>query len=392
MKMNKWFMLGMVGLAFTACSNEEDVTGGNPTFSGNGAVSIRIVNPATTKAITTPDTEDEDDKVFLADAELTIKLFEKSDVDEEEPKTITINTSKLTTDQTVTFWNVTEPGKVTVSVNGGQKDYSAVPITNMQQAPTVIPAYGETTTFTAKTSEPVTDSPDMDNDVSNGGHETGATENDESKVYQMYEATVTMKIPVARLEVSGIVHVDEGDCEYSTLKIAGVYLDNLYLNGGTYSSTGFLAPAGGENLKDYCWDGTANTGTGAAAILKNASSEDNFGNANFLTEDGVWPVEGSAYAYNFYAGTDKPIFKIYFNEAHESDSSEEPHRAPRFAMIKEYTGVTNFEAGKIYRIKSAQLKDGNILGDESGNTQYGVIVTVEEATWDVIEIGANWAE
>ena len=32
MKMNKWFMLGMVGLAFTACSNEEEL--------GNNSVNI----------------------------------------------------------------------------------------------------------------------------------------------------------------------------------------------------------------------------------------------------------------------------------------------------------------------------------------------------------------
>lgn len=389
MKMNKWMVLGMVGLAFAACSNEEDVTGGNPTFSGNGAVSIRIVNPAITKAVETPDAEDGNDKVFLADDVLTIKLFEKSDVAEANPKTISINTSELVSDQTVTFWNVIEPGKVTVSINGGQKDYSGVSIENMQQKATEIPAYGETTTFTAKTSEPVTSSPDMDNDVTNGGHETGATTDDESKVYQMYEATVTMKIPVARLEVSGIVHIDQGECEYSTLNIKGVYLDKLYLNGGSYTSTGFSAPAGGANLKNYCWDGTSNTGTGERAILKDEATP-----TDFLTSGGVWPAAGSAYAYNFYAGTDKPVFKIYFDDAHESASSTEPHRAPRFAMIKEYTGLStaDFEPGKIYRIKSAQLTDGNILGDESGNTQYGVIVTVEEASWDVIEIGATWAD
>lgn len=401
MKMNKWFMLGMVGLAFTACSNEEDVTGGNPTFSGNGAVSIRIVNPAITRTVATPD-QATGNKVTLADDDLTINLYEKADVNEANPKTITINTSQLTSDQTVTFWNVTEPGKVTVSINGGQKNYTAVSIVGMQQAPTEIPAYGETTNFVPKEDDPISGSPNLsnDNDIDNTGHEQGAEDGDENKKYQFYTATVEMKIPVARLEVSGIVHVDgEGTtCEYKTLTIKGVYLDNVYDMGGTYAeangsnilTTGFGAPAGGTNVKDYCWGTGLGLGTEVPAALKDEITD----NTNFLAEDVEWPGDDKAYAYNFYAGTEKPIFKIYFDTAEESEASPEPHRAPRFAMIKEYTGLStaNFEPGKIYRITSAQLKDGNILGDESGNTQYGVIVTVEEATWDVLEIGANWAE
>lgn len=401
MKMNKWFMLGMVGLAFTACSNEEDVTGGNPTFSGNGAVSIRIVNPAITKAVTTPD-QATGNKVTLADANLTIKLFEKTDVSETNPKTITINTSELTSDQTVTFWNVTEPGKVTVSINGGLKDYTGVSIVGMQQAPTEIPAYGETTKFVPKEDEPISGSPnlDNDNDKDNTGHEQGAVEGDQNKKYQFYTATVEMKIPVARLEVSGIVHVDgEGTtCEYETLTIKGVYLDNVYDMGGTYAeakgstilTTGFGAPAGDTNVKDYCWG----TGLGSGTAVPRALKDEITDNTDFLADGVQWPGAGKAYAYNFYAGTEKPIFKIYFDTAKESEASPEPHRAPRFAMIKQYNGLStaNFEPGKIYRITSAQLKDGNIIGDESGETQYGVIVTIEEAEWDVIDITADWVE
>ena len=379
-------MLGIAGLAFAACSNEEDaINNGNPTFEGNGAVSIRLVNPMT-KTITTPDAENEDDEVFLADADLTINLYEEGNNDMDDPdQTITINTSKLTTDQTVTFWNVTDPGKVTASINGGVSDYSTVAINTVQQVPTAIPAYGETSTFTPKTSDPTTGSPDMDNDVSNGGHETGATTDDEDKVYTLYEATIEMKIPVARLEVSGIVHVDAqgSQCEYETLSIAGVYMDNLYLNGAAYTATGYGQPAGDTNIKDYSYDGIH--GTGEEAILKDAATP-----TNFLTDGAVWPATGSAYAYNFYAGTEKPIFKIYFNESEESATSPEPHPAPRYAMIKEYTGVTNFEPGKIYRIKKAELADGNIIGDEGGNTQYGIIVTIEEAKWSVLDIDATW--
>lgn len=53
--------------------------------------------------------------------------------------------------------------------------------------------------------------------------------------------------------------------------------------------------------------------------------------------------------------------------------------------------ITKFEPGHIYRITGAQLSDQNIVGDESGNTLYGVEVTVEEATWTVETITADWA-
>ena len=70
-------------------------------------------------------------------------------------------------------------------------------------------------------------------------------------------------------------------------------------------------------------------------------------------------------------------------------------------MITKYRakGSTNpddegivLEAGKIYRIVDAVLDDENIIGDEGGNTQFGVNVVVEEAVWEVVEIKADWAE
>ena len=50
------------------------------------------------------------------------------------------------------------------------------------------------------------------------------------------------------------------------------------------------------------------------------------------------------------------------------------------------------EAGKVYRIIGAVLDDENIIGDEGGNTQFGVNVVVEEAVWTVVDIQADWAE
>ena len=51
-----------------------------------------------------------------------------------------------------------------------------------------------------------------------------------------------------------------------------------------------------------------------------------------------------------------------------------------------------FEPGKIYRITEAVLSDQNIIGDEGGNTTFGVEVTVIEAEWQPVNITAEWQD
>lgn len=397
MKMNKFFMLGLAGLAFAACNNEEDVV--NNSFpDGTGVVSVKLINPALTRTITDPTPGTAGTTTIAITGDLIVSLYEASDVTDgtpnegAKPKTITIKAEEVSSSTALKFWNVTEPGLITVSINGGQKSYAstAIETSALQSAPASIPAYGETTNFTLTGD---TESPVIANDDKT---EEGAVEGDQNKTYQLYTASVNMAIPVARLEVSGIIHVDaEGTtCEYSTLTIAGAYMDNLYTQGGIYSEADDKYSAA-TGTQDYCWDVNGDDagnslGTGITAILKDAISGEASARS-FLT--GTWPADGDAFAYNFYAGTENPVFKIYFDTS-EGASSDEPRPAPRFAMVSKYVdgdgGEVTFENGKIYRITKAELADGNIIGDEGGNTLYGVVVTVTEATWSIVDIDAVW--
>lgn len=398
MKMNKFFMLGLAGLAFAACSNEEDAV--NNSFpDGTGVVSVKLINPALTRTITDPTEGTAGTTTIPITGNLTISLYEASDVTGgvpnggATPKTITIAADDVSNTTALKFWNVTEPGLITVSINGGEKSYAstAIETTALQSAPASIPAYGETTDFTLTGD---TDSPVIANDDKT---EQGAEEGDQNKTYQLYTASVNMAIPVARLEVSGITHVTHAGepddvCEYTTLTIAGAYMDNLYTKGGTYSETNDKY-SDATVTQDYCWNEDGDTegkslGTGFTAVLKDAIP----GEASvrsFLA--GTWPAGGDAFAYNFYAGAENPVFKIYFDT---SVGSTDPRPAPRFAMIKKYVDAEGeeviFENGKIYRITKAELADGNIIGDEGGNTLYGVVVTVTEATWSIVDIDAVW--
>lgn len=381
MKLNKFFMLGMVGLAFAACSNEEEV--GNQFPEGTGAVTIKIVSPALTRSIETGTTA----STVPVTGSVTITLAATTG-----GGSITLAEQQLASQNSVTFWNVESPTKVTVTMNDGKNSYTSdAPTVFKDVAPASIPAYGETSSFTLTSG---TASP---GEKGGSDYETGANADgsDNSKVYQLYTASVQLAIPVARLEVSGIKHVHAGsECAYQTLTIAGVYLDNVYAtgNGVAYADGAFSCASGTPT--DYSYDGEH--GTGIEAIWKDAAVA-----TNFLTADAVWPETGQAYSYYFFGadGADNlPKFKIYFDTSLAKDE-DHPLPAPRYAMITKYKEtqengggeITKFEPGHIYRITSAQLTDENIIGDEGGNTLYGVEVTVEEATWEVKTIDAEWA-
>lgn len=390
MKVNKFLMLGIAGLAFAACSNEEELASQFP--EGTGAVTIKIAAPTVTKAIA-PGHDTNVDVVPAANSNVTITLTGSNSYSE----TITLTAEQWSEQQEVTFWNVEEPQLVTVSMNDGKETYTASDAveTAALQAVENVPAYGETDDFTL-TSQ-------IGSPVLNDPYEGGANAGDEKKTYQLYSASVTMAIPMARLEVSGIQHINDAHattgCAYTTLTIAGVYLDNVYANGTGVAYTdgqGFSVASG--TPKDYSFDGVH--GTGDAAVLKDAANSENFGGTNFLVANNVWPATGNVFGYNFFGADgagNLPKFKIYFDTSVAKDS-DHPLPAPRYAMITKYynedgiTEITKFEPGHIYRITEAKLTDENIIGDEGGNTLYGVEVTVTEATWIVETIKAEWAQ
>lgn len=112
MRMNKFFMLGLAGLAFAACNNEEEM--GNQFPEGTGAVTVKIVSPAMTRTIETGTT----DNSVKVTGNVTIKLEAQTGGDE-----ITLTAKELETQNKVTFWNVNGPTKVTVTMNDGKDSY-----------------------------------------------------------------------------------------------------------------------------------------------------------------------------------------------------------------------------------------------------------------------------
>lgn len=356
MKMNKFFMLGLAGLAFAACNNDEEMTGNN--LSGNGVVEVKIIAPVTrTLGAATPGTAGVDQiEVVPTDGKVYVRLTAE----------IGGNTIDVAPGETAKFYGVKNPTKVEAWVNSGEtKALGTTVITELQSiAPEDYPAYGSSDKITL----------------------SGKTEMNNGTNYEMYESTVTMKLPVARLEVSGIKHVthpagDEATCKYATLTIDGIYLDKISLKDGDDPVDYRMPAVGNEGEEGYI----------PAPVLW-----DEITSASFLG-GGVWPAAADpaqCYYYYFYpSATQMPILKIYFANATASTEGDIISQ-PRYAVIKSYNGQTNFqfEKGTIYRITDVTLADKNIIGDEEGNTLYGVDVTVEEAAWNIADLTAEWVE
>lgn len=393
MKVNKFLMLGIAGLAFAACSNEEVEISTNPTLGGNGVVSVKIATPSMTRSAgaATPGT-DGDEVEITGELKVTLTYEDADGV--QQTQTISVDADNITRATEFKFWNVKTPQKLEASINGGVADYSkasdATVLKQLQVAAVNIPAYGATDQFTPIAGTGDTPNLDNDNDTNSDGTEQGANTGDESKVYQMYEATVNMAIPVARLEVSNISHESHGEedaCLYTQLVANGAYMDTYTYVGGTLAVNATAYTAGG-GTGNYSYDGVH---WGAKSDLLDEIGVDGAGQSFMSGETLAGP-----FTYNFYANGTNPIFKIYFGTAKGEGIIE-----PRYAMITKYKKWNDveskfedvtFENGKIYRIVDAELTDENIIGDEDGNTLSGVEATVIEATWTIVDIEADWAE
>lgn len=364
MRFSKSLFLAFAGLGLFACSNEEVVPEGG-SMEGNGVVEVKIVTPNSMSRTLVDATPGNNGDEVQVKGTLYVKL---TAAEGGATKEVVLGEDATGT-TTLKFWGVQNPTKIEAWVNDGDKVGDGTSIINasapaMQAMPEAIPAYGSSETFTL----------------------TGRMETNEGKSYEMYTTSVAVKIPVARLEVSGIKHVthptsDEENCKYNTLTIDGIYLDKILATKGATSVTDYKYPevVGGEGVTAI-----------PAPILWDEIDGD------FLATGAVWPavaVPAQAYAFNFYPSETMPILKIYFANATAVDDNN-PVSQPRYAVIKSYNGDSafKFEAGKIYRITDVTLSDKNIIGDEEGNNQYGVDVTVTEAQWTIVDTTAEWVE
>ena len=367
MKTLKSLLMLCAGLSFCACGSDNE-----PQLpEGAGMIEVKIANPSTRA--------NNGDNINISGT-ITITLTHNNG--QKLTQTVEVEEGQLAErSKTVKFWNVVSPEKVTASINGGLATYVSVPINstednaettevkepNMQAEPKSIPAYGETTTFTLTGTMTATE---------NEAQGSGYTQDDKGKLFQKYSAEIQMAIPVARLTVGTISHEAHGGqddvCLFTGLKIQGVYLDNTSLYGTAYANNVYPSVQG---------SGTDYAGFETAVLKKGVDSPTD---ATF-----------AASAFNFYATTGNPTFKVYFSSAKFAAGDGQQEREA-WAMIKSYKDINQqpitMQNGKIYEIANVTLLDENILGDEENDAVYGVEVTVKEAVWTVVTTNVEWEQ
>ena len=179
MKFNKFFMLAMAGLAMTACSSDDEM--GTQFPNGNGAVSIRIVNPAMSRAVV----DGHDKAVIVTPAvgsDVTVILM-----DGDTPRELKISAEnwRVAQSKVVTFWGVTNPTSVSVAMNNGRAEYTDTDAVNGENVQKVenVPVYGATSDFTLT---------EQVKNPSDGNMQDGYLEANKDTKYQMYLNSATL--------------------------------------------------------------------------------------------------------------------------------------------------------------------------------------------------------
>ena len=352
MKLKSLIMFSAAALAFAACSNEEENA---MVADGTAAVQINLVQPGT-RAIA-PGTSGEEgvDKVKVT-GDITVRITNGDGTTQQQT---------LSAGETAyTFYGVSGLSKVEAWVNGGDQisDETTLATVNadgLVQNPATIPAYGAQEKAFQLTDE---------------------EKQYQGKTYKMYEdVTVNLEIPVARLEVSGIKHVDEGECIYDALSFDAIYLDHVKATKGAKNMTNYVYPAAEGSMP---------------ALIDEITAPNN----DFKAAGAVWPAEtpAKAYVYHFFPNNanEMPLLKLCFKNADRTDDTV--INEPRYAIVKTFNGQTDFEfkAGVIYRITDVQIADKNIGPNEEHQDEdvYAVDVTVVEAAWDIENLEAKWQE
>ena len=374
MKLRKGLFMLCAGLSLCACSSDDETS----VLDKEGAVEVTIVPPVAARALTNGSTGANNQIKVTGDMYVSL-------TDANGTKTKKIASSEGI--KKVKFWGVTTPQKVVVKMFGGEESYASVDITssltktmtykdssdatqtddvtfNMQADPTNIPAYGETSTITLST----------------------RVETEEGQSYQMYDASVQLTIPVARLEVSA--KRLSASSAFAQLDLKGVYLDNIKPQGNG-SFTNYKHPSDNSTTVE----GQTN------AILSDTHNSV----IPFTAESAIAPLNNQFYAYNFYgwdgdAGSENsyknPEVKFYFTNVTGANGNIP---ANQYAIIKKYKNeqgnYITLQNGKIYRIQNIELSDSNVGPVESGETiAYAVEVTVAEAVWTIETTTGEWAQ
>lgn len=355
MKMNKFFMLGLIGLAFAACNNEEVID----TAHQNGAsVTVRFVGDAITRTPETPTIGNNGQTFSVVVNSGTITLTAQAvDVPSQQIS------GSLNGSSEYTFTGVRAPESIEVVVNEGTEDNMS--LASVYDTGLAEPLYG-------KSSEFVQDSEGN------------------------YTVTINLERRLARLQFSGLNFTTEGS-SYTALTLDGIYLNGAVKteNGGDKATADNI---GAWETVTTTWSTNAPVYDEIGAVIIGADAE-----------TGPWPAndaEGNpqCYAYNIFPASSAdnlPKLTVCFSGAAQDNVSGSPYRYARVAKYKlegekgnlegidDNGYITDFKAGYIYNITGLMLDDGD-LGPTPDGEGVTLTATVTVEPWTLVNATVEW--
>ena len=376
MKLKSLIMFSTAALAFAACSNDEEGFNGASEIEGLANISVRISEPAMSRAIpvgdytTTREVTLNSIRLVLTaqtgSAEQTFNLSDYQDDPEETPNRQTAREKLLAAVAAYQFEGVRNPSQMDVFINDADGEWTQTDIINVGLA------------------EPLHDSAPASEFINVGDPDSdGITE---------YKVDLAPEHTMARLEFGGIKHVDgENDCMFAEITIDGVILDEV---------------AGIAQVE--AWDPAnpmASTPIDAAFELYNEG-----------TQAPVWPANNQCYAYNILPVTSGtlPILKVCFSDIKIDTSNPDyagtiwPEDGFGYATVAHYRldkasaayneafgvgadgYITKFPAGYIYQVKDLSIPDKAIGEGWGGAEDVHIYATITVQPWTIVTGSVEW--
>ena len=361
-------MLGLAGLAFAACSSDDEVSSAG--LDGDAVVRVNIVTAGSTRAVDTPVAGEDLSEQAVVVNKLTLTLTA-----EKGGKSITIDKPNekgetvLEQAQGVMFEAVRNPSKLEVFINDGK----AAPLTLEEVVETGLAA----PMYAVKT-----------------GAEFGQAVKEEykGKKVMTYKVTLNPQHETALVEFSGIKHKDHQGkpCAFKSIRLDGIFMDNIQ------------TAEGGSRATYDSWNAAQN-GVPTFEVI----------NEDFMTPDKVWPAaveqQAKCYAYNMFPGTCASLVlaasNITANDGFDALLTNGYARVARYKLDvtkmtpeqKQALGandegyITEFKAGYVYRIKDIVVPEEAWGPTPAGGEDVNVLVVeVTVNPWKLVSGTVEW--
>ena len=361
MKLNKFFMLGLAGLAFAACSNEDEV--GNDLSQNSKTITVKIETGGyTTRAsgdeAWTDGTNNHQSPITVNT--ITLYLLDKDGA--------IVDTKTLEKKFSDTFHGVSGTVTKIAAVANCQPTASGTwanvvaetfDVADYQTAENA-PVYAEAVDITYKNT-------------------------DTQEGYPMYEATLQLATKMSRIELSGNLQCTNlAESAYKTLT-----LEYVGINGAntkfTLKGTGSEPHSVTSNLTGFP-DLTPDTGTPTAFYDAAATP------APVLNDKNTPVALGTSYGYSVCG---MPELLLRFNSEPVDDVKEgyiiyDPAYLKITGFKTADGNVVAMESGKIYQITDLEFTEENITTLEKD--KICITATVRVAPWDIVAVEPSYGE